>query len=123
MQEMAAVPRWHGEPDILDEWEERHDRWQVGYSRRFHEEEQMNLLLPSVVNVENPRTTCKESPIDSVKRLRSYSTTPQATKSKIYMYRELDTAGGRFHQNFSPVRPGLISWRTDLKRVLRYLIA
>ena len=50
IQQMAAVPRWDGEPDTLDEWEERYDRWRVGYGRRFDEEEQMNLLLMAVVN-------------------------------------------------------------------------
>ena len=54
IQQMAGVPRWDGEPDTLDEWEERYDRWRVGYGRRFDEEDQMKFLLTAVVN-EKPR--------------------------------------------------------------------
>ena len=50
IQEMATVPRWDGDPSTLDDWEERYDRWREGYSRRFDEREQMDLLLCAIKN-------------------------------------------------------------------------
>ena len=50
IQEMAAVPRWLGEPSTLDEWEEKYDGWREGYGQRFDEREHMDLTLSAIVD-------------------------------------------------------------------------